>query len=496
MDELKEIIGLIESSRFKQSDYLELDKLNTKTKFGQLYHGIFSGKINNDKEAASIIYNDKASSANYRKLKSRFNDKLYNTLLTLDIGEKGSTPLSRSMFECNKNLILAKILKANGCNRSAFKLVHSSWKIAEKYKLYDLLSQYSNFLAIEYSSIGDLTKYQKYQNLYEKHLKNSGEYDQARKLYMYTEALTIRKSRLTPEIKNKFKAAIKQIDEISSRTDNHHILFIKTLIYLGYYQRTYDFDKLLSECKNAEPFTIKHYGATSSNLLTIYAYDFKSYTNMRMYEEGMLLSLDKKINIAIGHFNWFIMKEYQLQFLMHAEKLLEANEVLIQVKTNKQFKRQDEAIRENWNMLEAYLYYMADLRKIRDIIPRSYIDLRKRIASTITTGDKAGMNTAYLLMKYLIMFRDRKFDELYDSLDAIKVYTNRYLKGEENIRTYTIFKMLQELIKSDFDLHKNKQEPKFLKNLQEAKGPYLVIHEWEIIRYDNLWLASIDNFRR
>jgi hypothetical protein len=491
METLKEIIGLINSSRFKQSDYLELDKLNTKTKFGQLYFGISSGKIQSDKDAAELIYNDKPGSASYRKLKSRFGDKLINTLLTLDFDKKGASQLAKMTFECNKSLLIARILKANGCNHAAMKIIQGSWKNAEKFKLYDILAQYANFLALEYSAEGNLTQYKKYESFFDNYSKQSMIYDSAKKLHYYTEAIAVRKAVLSKDLLDKFKAAKDEIDEIAKKTDNYHVHFFQCLITLGYYEQTFDFDKMIIHCKSSEKFIVQYYGKNSSNLLTIYSYYLKAYTSKRNYRDGIELSNNPKLDIAPGQFNWFVLKEYQFQLLLHAGEYVEANHILNTVKQNTQYKLQSTTIKEKWNIFEAYLYYIADIKQLPGILPRNYSDFRRRVsASSITTADKSGMNTALLLLKYFIMLRDRKFDDLYDSFDAIKVYVNRYLKGEENVRTYSIFKILMETIKSDFDLRKNQQVPKQLQLLNSGEGKYGIIHQWEILRYDILWEIS------
>lgn len=293
METLKEIIGLINASRFKQSDYLELDKLNTKTKFGQLYLGISSGKIQSDKDAAELIYRDKPGSASYRKLKSRFGDKLLNTLLTLDFDQKGSSILSQTTFECNKALIIARILKANGCNHAATRIIQGNWKKAEKFRLYDILAQYANFLAIEYSTEGNLSKYNKYDKLYDKYLRESINYDQARKLMQYTEALTTKKLHLNKDTIKKYNEAIETVSKLAKNTENFHIIAIHHLLSMGYYDRIFDYKELINICEIAELFFIKYYGPNSSNLLGVYAYLFKSYINLRKYKEGVSLSNEK-----------------------------------------------------------------------------------------------------------------------------------------------------------------------------------------------------------
>jgi hypothetical protein len=491
METLKEIIGLINSSRFKQSDYLELDKLNTKTKFGQLYFGISTGKIQSDKDAAELIYNDKPGSAPYRKLKSRFGDKLINTLLTLDFDKKGASQLAKMTFECNKYLLIARILKANGCNHAAMKIIQGSWKNAEKYKLYDILAQYSNFLAIEYSTEGNLTLFRKYDTLYEKYLQESVNYDKARKLLQYTEALTVRKTILTKEMVKEYQSAKETVEKLSKISENYHLKSIVHLLSMGFLDKTNNYKDLIKECKQSESFFIKNYGENSANLLIVNAYVFKALLNLKEYKEGVALSISSRTNIATGQFNWFVLKEYQFQLLLHAGEYVAANDILNMVKQNNQYKLQSTTIKEKWNIFEAYLYYIADIKQLPGILPRNYSDFRRRVsASSITTADKSGMNTALLLLKYFIMLRDRKFDDLYDSFDAIKVYVNRYLKGEENVRTYSIFKILMETIKSDFDLRKNQQVPKQLQLLNNGEGKYGIIHQWEILRYDILWEIS------
>ena len=104
------------------------------------------------------------------------------------------------------------------------------------------------------------------------------------------------------------------------------------------------------------------------------------------------------------------------------------------------------------------------------------------------------MNIAILVIKLLLLLRERKFHRLLDEVEATEQYCYRHLRGDNTKRSYYFLKMLLQIPLGQFDaevipakaerfLEKLKSYP-----LQVANQTY----EIEIIPYEDLWEFALE----
>src|SRR3954468_750685 len=102
MDTLKELVKVVNRKRLSKIDVLDKTFLNPSATnlYYQIYEGIESGKITDDASAANYLYGSEEKDARYRKLKSRFKNKVLKTVLLLDNEELFASTQSRTYYEC------------------------------------------------------------------------------------------------------------------------------------------------------------------------------------------------------------------------------------------------------------------------------------------------------------------------------------------------------------------------------------------------------------
>jgi hypothetical protein len=62
--------------------------------------------------------------------------------------------------------------------------------------------------------------------------------------------------------------------------------------------------------------------------------------------------------------------------------------------------------------------------------------------SQILNKDKAGMNVSILAIEYILYLTQGKFDKITDKYEAMFKYSYRYLREEENLRSYNFIRLL------------------------------------------------------
>jgi hypothetical protein len=149
-----------------------------------------------------------------------------------------------------------------------------------------------------------------------------------------------------------------------------------------------------------------------------------------------------------------------------------------------------------WLVLEAYLNFLIQAEEL--IIQDDWPKLRRcRIGSFLNsvgeiTKNKSGTNIQILIIRFLFSLLQKKHDVLIDQAESLKTYAGRYLKGTENIRNRSFFKLMELVVRANFNrLAVLKKSKVYLKKLAISDGqPGL--NDVEIIPYEALWSIILE----
>ena len=174
MEHIKELVNIISKRKLSQIEAFDKSLISRKdTLFSKLYNGIANGLITTDDEAILELYGNKKDAVSYRKLKSRFKNRLLNTLYFIDINNNTETNSSkRAYFDCMNRLYLSNILLRYAENRSAsIHLILDNYSVAKKYNFFDILKEYSYKLLVYYGMNGEEKKYNEEYIAYQHYAK-------------------------------------------------------------------------------------------------------------------------------------------------------------------------------------------------------------------------------------------------------------------------------------------------------------------------------------
>ncbi len=494
MDNLKELVNIINKRKLSQIEVFDKSLISRKdTLFAKFYNGIADGEIESDEEAVLYIYGSEKEATNYRKLKSRFKERLLNTLYFIDINHASEMDNSKkAYFDCMNRLYLSNILLRYAENRNAsIQLITDSYSTAKKNNFFDILKEYSYKLLVHYGHTGDEKKYKEEYNSY---LLYYNEYELEQKAQLiYTKVLmTTHYTKKNQEQKEKeVKQCTEEIKKIIGESKSLVVYFIYIRTLLFYYEISGDNNKINETC-DLYLSNYKNYYTSilSENYLnTIYIYKLKSLFELRNTTEA--LTLIENILPASKGASFLAVKEFEMKILLNNKQTEKAKEALQQILSNPNYKNANAALKERWFIYNAYLEFMENYLK-----DGNYKFSLSKFSNDIpnATQDKSGFNLAARILSILFYIGRNDLDNAMQHIDALRVYQSRYLKDESNTRSNLFLKLLSIMEKKSF----NYKELKQLKEYITLKENYTlqIMHESEIIIYDALWEIILDILKK
>lgn len=489
MEHIKELVNIINKRKLSQIDAFDKSLLSKKdTLFSKLYNGIAEGKISSDEEAVHYLYGNKEDSINYRKLKSRFKNRLFNTLYFIDINNTEINSSKRAYFDCMNRLYLSNILLRYAENRSAsIQLILDNYSIAKKYNFFDILKEYSYKLLVFYGMTGEEKKYNQEYVAYLEYIK---EYELEQKVQLiYTKVfLVVHYNKKTQEQKEiVIKQYADEVKEISKESKSLVIYFIYIRTLLFYYEILGKNNKINETCDLYLKQNSNYYSSILSEnyLNTIYIYKLKSLFELRDYNEALLL-IDNIISSSKG-VSYLAVKEFKIKIFLNNLRITDAKSIIHNVQLNSQYKHANSALRERWIIYTAYTEFLENYKN-----DGNYKFSLSKFTNEIlmTAQDKAGFNLAARILSILFYIGRNDLDNAMQHIESLKAYQTRYLKDNINIRSNLFIKLLSTMEKKSFN-YKNLGDLKEYLLLKENYKNQ-ILNESEIIFYDKLWEILLD----
>ncbi len=236
MENLKELVQIINKRKLSQIEVFDKSLISRKdTLFAKFYNGIASGAINSDEDALNHLYQSSSEAATYRKLKSRFKNRLLNTLYFIDINNAAESDSSKkAYFDCVNRLYLSNILLRYAENRNAsIQLIIEAYGTAKKNNFFDMLKEYSYKLLVHYGMTGDEKKYKEEYASYQLYAK---EYELEQKAQIIYTGVVLAAHYIKMNQKEKEERIKEHIEEIKaliteSKSLVVYFIYIRTQLF-------------------------------------------------------------------------------------------------------------------------------------------------------------------------------------------------------------------------------------------------------------------------
>ena len=499
MNELKKLVSMVKIQSVNNLEFLTLE--SQKGKMLELYKSVRAGDYQTDEEAMVGIYGNNKQDAAYRKLKSRLQTQLLNTILFSNSNRANSDKRNLQIETSYRLFSVFIILLSQSAFSSAYVMGKRILKLAFSLEASELIYMVSHRMRRIVERMGDKKKFDYYNEMVHKYQKLhhaevlAAEYNQ--NITIHFRKTRSAKTKLAATAKEYSKELKKYTDELDSP-----MLYLHAYnIYILSHEIAGDFHGLREACHDVATYFDER---KPRRPLLVFFFLFKSlgvYVKGKEFEAG-----EKTIQKAIANIgnlksrNYFITKEQHVLLAFYCGKYQTAYDQYYQTIKKAGFKSIVEVYRERWKVYEAYLEFLLlnEQLVIHSNKKKSKFRLGRFLNEVpVYSKDKMGLNVSILIVQLLFLLQTKKYADLIDRVDRLKVYAYRYLKKKETMRSYCFVKMLLEIPKAQFhreavvrkvDNHFSK-----LKNISPFES--LDAGVIEIVCYEDLWGMVLDSLQ-
>ncbi len=504
MEELYALIEIVNRQKIRRIDIIEYDQSKEGNQCQRLYTYLTERKFKDSAEAAKHFFpthDIKKQKIYFSNLKSRLIKRLINTIFFIDQKNNNFSPFQKAYYNCIRNENAVKILIGRSQRKTAIKLAEKTLKQAIKYEITDTIIYLSRTLKKHYGgTTGNKLKYQKYKSL----LASFQETQSAEILAEeYLSEIRLELAKSTAQNVHLAERAKTFLNNLK-RIDKKHGSFTFKMYFFQLsrlrYELTNDHKQTIKVCREALNYFQKRTRISSPNLR--FSFNFKILTSLVHLAEHHQIQLVAEQCLKMteeGTRNWFATLHFAIISAFHSKDFILAYKIFERVESQSNFNKVYGNISEHWQIFKAYIHYFTLLEKIDLQLQAERFRVGKFLNSVpIYSQDKRGSNIPILILHILILLYQKKYAEIIDRVESIKMYAHRYLRKDDTFRSNCFIKMLIQLPANSF--HKAavvRKTQEYQKKLLEHKtGPMGINPEVEIVPYEYLWecvLESLDN---
>lgn len=491
MDSLKEIVKIISKKRLDKIELID-DHLisNSESLLSKYYLGIKNEVISSDEEALVYLYgdNNRFNQQNYRTLKSRFRNRIFNTLYFLDLNQSNiQSSYQRVLYEQNKTVQTINILRRNGAVLSIVSIIKNNYSIAVNNHLYGIAKFYAFELAKHYALSGKQSKYKTYRDFYEDFSKKENAIQNATLLYYQIQFIIHHSNEKSKTLKKRntliqLMSALKSFRDIVYSYETEYF-YLRSQLFL--FEYTGQLDNILDICNEVEVLS------TQSQFLqpvwqgVAALYRAKALLSLKKYQEG-INHLHNDIHLFNeGGLNWFTAKEYQLKLYMHQLDVLNSEAIILEITKNKSYVILPDHYKYRFSIYKVYWQLMKDELLTKENKRVRIAKLLNDIQSNI--NDKYGFYFSIKVIELIEALRNERLDILYEKCILIKRFVNQNLSKTNTKREHWLVEMLSQT-------HQFKTKKAGLKEVNQellqklsSNSELHIINDYEVLPYDFLW---------
>lgn len=490
IDYLKEIVDLVSKRRLDKIELYNRSYISSKdSKFNKLFDALESNAVKSDEEACKHLYGNNINNSSYRQLKSRFAKRLLNTVHFIDINEVSTKDdnYNKAYFQCYQALTTARYLIKFGARKSANYVIQNHFPVAEKYRFYEILKEYSYILLESHSLSGNIKDTEKEKARFIKYTQQADLETRAKVLLAEMKVNFVKSSNISVKTLKQLSQQLNEITEINKLSTSYEVTYAYFSIKLKYLEVINNLPQLIKTIDEFESFltTSKNY-SNKTKLGVCILWKLKALLHNKSYKLGEEI-IEKHENLfAKNTYNWFVYQELAFKIYLNNKNTYQAKRTYESVIKSKIYSTvNSELVKEKWKIYEAFLSFY-----INQYAPNDSAELNiKRFLNQFVHyyHDKSGFNFNIYVVEMLSYIQNDDYDEYAERIDALKAYKGRYLKDPSMKRSSIFCNLIIQLDKYDFD-YKNveavmQEEINYLNTLQDR----ITINEVEVIAYEDLW---------
>ncbi len=465
-------------------------------RFVYMLTSVLEAKYRTDAEAAADIYGVEPTHPKYRKLKSRVKEHLVRSLFSLQIQSPRNSTVVVSFYNCITNATCARILVLLGARNMGVALAHKTLLKAQEAHLFDIVLQCAKLLRSHYSLVGLEKQFLQYNDIVMAMIRiQEAELESERLL----EHLMVKYARSTSK-KGEFEglaaSSLTLLGQIKEQYPTYTVMMNYFRVKSLYYQIARDFYATISACEEAEEYYQKYpQFATKQRLAELALVKMVAFLHLRDYARGSQNAQRCLELYTPGSNNWLAFMEYYFLLALHSHNFKEAVGIFRDVSMHPRFQIIPEFKQEIWRVNEGYLNYIFE-SGWEETLSDEVDMLRKRFnvhkflnEVPVFSKDKRGMNVSILILQILFLLERGQLDAIASRTDALRVYSSRYLRRDENYRSELFIRMLLTMESKSFDYKKTlvATQGYHTRLLATAQGKHGSLDGTEVIPFELLW---------
>lgn len=492
MQALKELTLLLQKYNIHPlGQYSAVDK---NSKLQEFYEGVLKNAFKTDADASAALYEGEVTSSKYRKLKSDLWDRLLESVPLINLDQNQASDYQKAYYNCHKEWLTVRLLMGQNANTAAMKLATRLLRQAEKFEFTLLCMDIAAYLRIQYALRE--SNDQKFLKANEQFTRFKEIYDAeslAEELYTQLTASYVNNRSAQSKVNEKAVAYYDQVKEKLDQYATYRLHLYGNLLSMIRFTSLNDYPKVLENCDKAIAFFKSKPYEARGPLQIFYYQRLVCNIQLRQFEAGKESAQYCMELMEEGGFNWFKYMELYFQLSMHTGRYEEGARILHSTLKNSRFEFLPDNAKEIWRIYESYVYYLGLLDKVK--LPSGYVfKLAKFVNETpIFSRDKSGLNISIIVIRFLILLQERKYDKVLDEVETIDRYTYRHLRGKNTRRSYLFIRLLIQIPLGAFDkgLIYDKAQ-RYLKRLKALPlNTANQTHEIEVLPYEDLWQFAL-----
>jgi hypothetical protein len=494
MKELSQIVKIIDKNKPKKVEVLGNEDADSP--HAELYNLLKEGKITTDEEAAAHFYKDSKAvgQSAFRQFKSRFKERLINTLFFLKKDSDEANDLQYGTLDVHKEWAAINILYTKGGFKLAAKLAEDLLPDAIKYEVTEIVIYIADRLRQGYGTqIADQNRYVELKKLQEEYMELWRLEILARETFHNIRMDYIKSSTVQTHSIEKAQAGWAMLQPYLEKKPSYQFITYAYSVALAQYGNSpEDLQRIIALCDEAIAVLSQKAFNPTRQIATFMNQKIACYAQLKEQTAGenvakQVLSLQTE-----GSFSWFKTLEHQVLLAFNTKEYAKAFAIWQEAQSHKSYKSLDLQHYEIWQLFGAYLYFLAVSGKIEAQTMKETNFKARKFLNDIPTfnTDKEGMNVPSLIVQIAILIAEKKHDTIPDRLEALNKYWRRYIKKIDTpYRGYCFIKMLQELPKGNYKRISIEARTKTMLKELMAVPPDTEVKDFrsEVIPLEDLW---------
>lgn len=503
MKKLKEISNIVTRKKVVKLEVLDEYVLNKQSKINEFFDGITSNKFKNDRDAAQHLYKSTPQDPKYRKLKSRFKQKLLNTIFLIEPNQPLVSGYDRAYFNAHKEWAQIKILMANDAFMIAESLTKQLLNISLKFKFTDITLNCLRELQEHAVRKEDQKAFGQYLEQ-EQYFQSLCEIEQKSGRFLKETLLLSGKFISRPEqIPERLVQICDETVRLSELYDSPTIFKHMFNVWIIRYELSADFDAIVEVCIQAEQYLLNNEKFfPEKDVYYFYVQKMMAFLHLQDYSRGKKHSEECLPKIPENSPVWFSFMEIYLLLAIHSGNYFQAFAIFNNIISNNHFKKLESIDKEKWKMFNAFMHYILDMKGLDRILlkqtKQTGFSLDKYL-NQVTDYPKK-MRTMEVLKKLLTTLyhiQQKKYDKANESINQLNYMANHKLEKKDYYRVIQFIKLLAILKKANYKQEDIGLADKYYSRLRNQPFYYRgKFSGLEIIPFEMLWQMVLEDLRK